>query len=98
VGRSVGLALTDDVGTELRAATRQGTRVRFVFADGEPGEALLRTGAGWALRPLEAAGQVRVSMLHGPDHTFSARWAQEALARILDAELEIGTETRGSKT
>lgn len=95
IGRSVGLAMTDDVGTELRAATRRGTRVRFVFADGEPGEDLLRTGAGWALRTLEAAGRVRIAMLHGPDHTFSARWAQDALARVLDQELEIGTSTVG---
>ena len=96
IGRTVGLSLTEVVGTELRAATRRGTRVRFVFADGEPGEDLLRTGAGWALGTLESAGRVRIAKLSGPDHTFSARWAQDALARVLDTELEIGTETVGS--
>ena len=78
-GRMVGAPAAEDIGTELHTMVRRGVRVRFIFSEGDPGEHVLRTGAGRALTRLLGKGQVTLSHLPGCDHSLSAGWMREVL-------------------
>jgi hypothetical protein len=59
-------------------------RLDFLFAEGEPGEALLRRQGGEAVAALERAGALRVAHVPGADHTFTAEAARrDLIARLL---------------
>jgi hypothetical protein len=84
----LGVPLPEDLGSELLEVVQRGVRVRFVFSEGDPGEALLRTHAGRAFRQLHDASQVRLTYLPGCDHSLSARWMREMLWRELHETLD----------
>lgn len=88
VRRAAGWHAVEDLGSEVAQVVARGTALRFVFSVGDPGEALLRSGAGWALTSLLRRGQVSIAHLPGCDHSMSEAWMQDALgdhlARALD--------------
>ena len=86
--RLLGLSRSDDLGTELSRMVDRGLAVRFVFSAGDPGEALLRVGAGWVLPRLHRHGLVRVVHLPNCDHSLSAWWMRELLWEELLRGLE----------
>jgi len=71
----------DDLGRELQAAAAHGTRLQFVFSEGEPGWPLLQAQAGPALQALQARGALSVQHIPRADHTFSS---QDARHRFID--------------
>lgn len=89
VARLLHVPVREDLAAELSEVTSRGVAVRFVFSVGDPGEALLRAGAGRRLDLLIDAGSVSLAHLPACDHSLSSAWMQEALwswfAAALDA-------------
>ena len=81
VRRFVGVPAAEDLGAELDRVVAGRTGLRFAFSVGDPGEALLRVGAGWALPRLERRGSLMIVRLPGCDHSLSATWMHEVLWR-----------------
>lgn len=77
LAQRVGLAIGDDLAAELSAVARHGTRLRFVFSDHEPGEALLPELAGRVGR------RQSIERVEGADHTFTAMWTHSVLEALL---------------
>jgi len=86
--RILRISLADDLAAEVDAVVRRGVALRFVFSEGDPGEALLRAGVGSRLRRLERKGVLRVDHLPGCDHSLSLSWMHEALWRLLVRSLD----------
>jgi pimeloyl-ACP methyl ester carboxylesterase len=85
VARRAGRPLPGDLGAELEAVAARGVDLRFVFAGGDPGLALLRSAGGSAIPRLTVRGRLEIHTIEGPDHTFTPLWSHEPLARVLDA-------------
>lgn len=83
VARSLRIPVVDDLRAELDAIVARGIRVRFIFSEGEPGEALLREGAGRGLVRMLRAGTVTIAHLPSCDHSLTVSWMHEALWRAL---------------
>jgi len=73
VARGLHIPLRDDLGTDLLALAKRGVRVRFVFAETEPGLALLADEAGRIVDQLVARGELAITTIAGADHTFTPR-------------------------
>lgn len=84
--------LADDLGTELRQLARRGLKLHFVFAEGDPGQALLQQEAGSVLGRLMRDGHVHLATVASADHTFSWPQARQALYKQLDAVLADGVQ------
>lgn len=85
VARKVGRPLKDDLAAELEAVAKKQVGMFFVFADGDPGLELLTTAGGESVQTLRDKRALKLTVIEGPDHTFTPIWAQEKLASILDA-------------
>lgn len=85
--RALGWPRADDLGVALRRLARAGTRLDFVFAEGEPGRALLFEQGGRAVAQLQQAGALHLTLCAGADHTFTRRAAREHLLAVLAARL-----------
>ena len=79
IRREIGVSDTNDLGSALTGIVNRGVSVRFIFSAGDPGEALLRVGAGWTLTRLRRRGLVRIAHLPNCDHSLSAWWMRELL-------------------
>jgi alpha/beta superfamily hydrolase len=92
LARRLRVPLPDDLGSELLAVARRGVAVRFVFASGDPGLAMLREQGGSAVARLEREGALAITTIDGPDHTFTPRWSQplllDAIARAVQRRPE----------
>jgi predicted alpha/beta hydrolase len=88
IARRLGMELQDDLASELRRITRQGTRIYFVFSASDPGHAMLREQGGRIVDKLRRSGQLRISIVDGADHTFTAHWNRDQLIALLMAHLE----------
>lgn len=86
--RTLGVSVPDDLGTRLNDLVQRGVRVHFVFSAGDPGEALLRIGAGRAFTQLKRSGAVDLRHLPGCDHALSSGWMRELLWRELEPALD----------
>lgn len=82
--RALGTPAPHDLGTELQGVAARGVRVHFVFSVGDPGESLLRSGAGRAFARLHRQGQISVAHLPGADHSLSMSWMRTLLWNELD--------------
>jgi alpha/beta superfamily hydrolase len=85
--RLVGWPLREDLAQELTRLAGRRVGVRFVFSVGDPGEALLRRGAGRTLGRLARRGALSVTHVPDCDHSFSRAWMREALWSALDVRL-----------
>ncbi|MFO1426560.1 MAG: alpha/beta fold hydrolase [Steroidobacteraceae bacterium] len=85
--RALGQRLEDDLASELRTIARRGTRIEFVFAENEPGLAMLREQGGRTVGRLERRGILAIETIDGADHTFSARVARERLTAMFERRI-----------
>ncbi len=89
LSRRASMPWSDDIGVELASLVARGVQGRFVFAKGDPGRQILREQGGSVVRALERKGALEVTVIDGPDHTFTPVWSHEpllaALTRILAA-------------
>jgi len=77
--RALHVPLRDDLGSELDTLARRDVAVRFVFADEDPGRAMLRDEGGPVVDRLAARGKLAIRTIAGADHTFTPRWTHAAL-------------------
>ncbi len=94
LARSAGLALSNDLGTELDRVAGRGVALRFIFSAGDPGEGLLRVQGGSSLRRLLQDERVSIRQINGPNHTFTPLWSHDALASVLEDELGLAMSRR----
>lgn len=88
LARLLRLPLRDDLAGELGRATANGTVLHFVFAEDEPGEALLRSLAGRAIGRLQSQHRLHLHRMDDADHTFTGEAARERVAALMDALFE----------
>ena len=94
VARVVRLPVEDDLAAEVATIVQRGIALRFLFSDADPGESLLRVGAGTALGRLERRGALRVDHLADCDHSLSSVWMHEALWAWLIRSLDRDPQRR----
>ena len=95
VARTLGIALENDLPSELRSVVRAGIQLNFVFADRDPGRELLNTLGGSSARQLLDQGAIRVQTIAGADHTFTDRTAR---AQLVATVIELLTATGAAAT
>jgi pimeloyl-ACP methyl ester carboxylesterase len=84
VARVVHWPMKVDLARDLRTAAQRNVHFHFLFAEGDPGEALLHEQAGNAVRRLVQEGAVQIRRIAGADHIFSRRARRmELLAFVL---------------
>lgn len=86
--RRLRIPLTDDLGSELDLLAARGVALRFIFAEGDPGQQLFAEQGGSVVPRLAAGGQLGVRIIPGTDHTFTARWAHPVLLDAICAALD----------
>ncbi len=86
--RRLGLPLTEDLGGELLVLARRGVALRFIFAEGDPGQKLLAEQGGPVVPKLISRGQLGIRVIPDTDHTFTARWSHPLLLDAISAALE----------
>jgi len=95
VARRLRIAIPNDLSRELDAASRHGIELRFVFAEGAPGFALLRMQGGNAISRLRSERAVTLDFVAGADHTFTRFDARERLVQVLDRRMWPGGDAEG---
>jgi alpha-beta hydrolase superfamily lysophospholipase len=85
VARRFRIRLPHDLGAELEKIVRNGIRVTFLFAQGEPGIELLKVQAGSTVSRLGDGCRVRI--VGSGDHIFSRREPRSIMEGILSEEL-----------
>jgi alpha-beta hydrolase superfamily lysophospholipase len=88
LARRIGIEPRDDLATELLRIARQQTDMYFVFSASDPGHAMLCEQAGSIVPRLARREQLRISVVQGADHTFTAHWNRDQLITLLMAHLE----------
>ena len=83
VARRLGLPLKDDLGRELRDLAHRKVTLDFVFASGDPGEALLRSSGGSVVKRLTRTGALQVAHIEGADHEFTQLEHRLELEQVL---------------
>jgi hypothetical protein len=70
---------------DLQALQAMGRRVDFIFSSSDPGRDIVMSDAGPAVRRLERAGILSLSIVPNADHTFSRReWREQLSALSID--------------
>ena len=87
LARLAGVALANDLPSELAQAKRNRVRQHFVFAMGDPGLELLRSQGGRGLEKLQTGGSIYIDCISQADHTFTRFEARERLVVLLDGLL-----------
>jgi hypothetical protein len=94
LARLSGLRVRNDLAADLRAITRRGIGVQFVFSNGDPGLQVLKEEVGSAWRQLIASRAVGLTEVAEADHSFmspSARWRlYQQLNPLLDGVVAEG--------
>lgn len=88
VGRLLGVRLQDDLASELLRVARQSTDMFFVFSASDPGHVMLREQGGHVVDRLASREQLRIAIVQGADHTFTARWNRDQLIALLMKHLD----------
>ena len=63
----------------------RGIRMAFVFAQGEPGIALLKLEAGTSIRQL--GDRCRIHIIDNADHVFTSSGPRSVMEKVLSEEL-----------
>ena len=87
LARLLHLPLRNDLARELDTASRHGIALRFVFAAGAPGFALLRKQSGNAIARLQARKVATLDFVIDADHTFTHMRARERLVQVLERRM-----------
>lgn len=88
VGRLLGVRLHNDLGAELKRLAATGLHPQFIFAKGDPGEALLAEQGGLTVRRLARQGQISIHRIERADHVFTDFQARQELMVQLDRALD----------
>ena len=88
VQRLLGVELDDDLASELLRVARQNTDMYFIFSASDPGYSMLCEQGGRIVGSLARREQLRISIVEGADHTFTAHWNRDQLVTLLMAHLE----------
>jgi alpha-beta hydrolase superfamily lysophospholipase len=83
VARRLGIPLQDDLGQELQELARRDVALQFIFASGDPGDALMRASGGSIVRRLINTGALHVQHVQGADHEFTQLVHRLQLERML---------------
>lgn len=86
-GRTLGIALQDDLASELKRVAARRINMLFVFSSSDPGLSLLQEQGGRTVSRLAQQGALRISEIDGADHTFTAQWNRDQLIAVLMAHL-----------
>lgn len=73
----------NDLNRDLLAAAAHGTRLDFVFSEGEPGWPTLQADGGRALERLQRSGALAVHHLLQADHTLTTRSARQRFTALV---------------
>lgn len=95
-GRMLGLTLSQDLGRELSELARRGIRIDFIFADGEPGESLLKDQAGSVLPRLLKRGALRLWSVAEADHVFLNRSPRQRMMNLIHEALGTKPQNPGN--
>lgn len=87
ITRLVGIAVPNDLSSELALVARNRVRQHFVFAEGDPGLELLRSQGGRSVQKLQADGFIHIDCIAQADHTFTRLEARERLIGLLNGLL-----------
>lgn len=87
LAQKFGYRRSDDLGAALETLARRDIKLHFIFAEDDPGFALLHEQGGAAVSRLEKAGKLSIHCLVGPDHTFTPLWSHSRLAETLEKTL-----------
>jgi hypothetical protein len=90
-----------DVARSLKAMVERGVDAHLVVAQGDPGVGYVDAKQGAAMRALDFLTGFRRTDVRGTDHTFTALWAQAAVADLLTEHLaarhlRAGSEARSA--
>ena len=88
VARALGIRLEDDLAWELQRVSRQRSDMYFVFSASDPGHAMLREQGGRMVRKLVRRQQLRIDIVAGADHTFTAQWNRDQLVDLVMRHLD----------
>ncbi len=91
MGRLLGIRLHNDLGAELKRLAAAGLHPQFIFAKGDPGEALMAEQGGRAIKRLVRQGQIGVHHIERADHVFTDFQARQELMAQLDRTLDQAT-------
>jgi pimeloyl-ACP methyl ester carboxylesterase len=72
--RRLRVPLKNDLGSELDQLARRDVAVSFIFAQNDPGLAMLREQGGGSVKRVTS-----IEVIDGPDHTFTPRWSHPLL-------------------
>ncbi len=82
--RALGRPRPDDVGAQMAAFLEAGGDLGFLFAEQDPGPALLRNEAGSCVARMQRSGRFAELTVPHADHTFTRwAWRQTAVREIL---------------
>jgi pimeloyl-ACP methyl ester carboxylesterase len=70
-------------GEELRLLAERGVRLLHVLSEGDEGLDYLRVVLGNRLHELSRHGLLETEIVHGANHTFTLRWSQEYLLKLV---------------
>ena len=87
VARGLRIPLRDDLPTQLKSIVRARIRLRFIFADTDPGLEMLDDLGGATARRLRERGKIGVETITDADHTFTDGGAREKLVEALARSL-----------
>jgi len=82
----VGLRWRGHLDRTLDAAAAHGVQLRFLFADSDPGLAMLREQAGDTVAELQRRRQLRIDVIPDADHTFTHYRPRQKLLELIRAE------------
>jgi hypothetical protein len=84
-----GLELSTPLSRELGKAADSGTLLKFIFAEGDDGVAVLYRNAQGVMEKLQSQKKLSVDFVSHADHTFTTFSAREKLLSILDHRISI---------
>jgi alpha-beta hydrolase superfamily lysophospholipase len=77
----------DHFGDDLRSLCDRGVDLLLVFSAGDPGVDYLDLHAAADVRRLRSKPNFTMTVIDGPDHTFTPRWSQRRLFEVLTRHL-----------
>lgn len=88
IARALHIPLREDLASELKRVAARKIDMLFVFSSSDPGLSLLKEQGGRTVGRLSRRDALRISMIDGADHTFTAHWTRDQLIMVLMAHLD----------
>jgi hypothetical protein len=83
LARALHIPVRDDLAKDLQGLVARGVALRFVLAQKDPSNELLRTQGGRRVGQMIARRDISVKVIAGADHTFSRRAARTVFMETL---------------